>query len=215
MHEFPPNSSRAKRPAEEPKPEPREKIEPITTAGEIRRKKSLGRKFKSAFIEGSARGAMESMVGDVVVPTVRDMLFEAVQAGFEKLIYGESSRVRRGAPRSTDAYSNVGRFNYQGISSSNKPPEPRSISRRSRSRMDFGEVIIPTRQDAEEILERLYDELHRYESVPVAMVYELAGIQHSHTDFKWGWTSLRGAKVAKLRSGGYLLDLPEPISLER
>jgi hypothetical protein len=44
----------------------------------------------------------------------------------------------------------------------------------------------------------------------VADLYELTGLESNHTDMKWGWTQLRGAKAVRLRTGGFLLDLPEP-----
>jgi hypothetical protein len=59
----------------------------------------------------------------------------------------------------------------------------------------------------------MFDILSRYEVVLVADLYELTGIQTSHTDHRWGWNSLRGAKVVPIRGKGYLLDLPEPTQL--
>lgn len=214
MQEFPPNSAKTKKQTNVPQPEERPKREPVTSAGQIRRKRGLGKKFKSAFIVGNTRSAVDSMVGDVIVPMLKDTLFEAVQSGFRSLIFGESTRGYRGPM--PPAYSQQPRINYgQYSTTANRPPEPREISRQSRGRMDFGEVVIPNRFEAEEVLERLYDELSRYESVPVAVLYELTGIKSSHTDFKWGWVSLSGAKVVRLGDGRYMLDLPEPISLER
>ena len=87
------------------------------------------------------------------------------------------------------------------------------LSRRSRTRQEFDEIVIQSRQEANEVLDRMYDILSRYGSVAVADLYELTGIQAAHTDYKWGWTDLRGAKASKLRQGGYLLDLPEPETL--
>lgn len=214
MHEFPANSQKSKARAEEPRPgeDARPKLEPITQADQ-RTKKGLGRKFKGAFIEGNPRMAMESMAADVVVPMIKEMIFEAIQTGFERMIYGESSRVRRsvGPPAYPKPTINYG-AQYQ---STTRPPDPRAISRRSRERMDFGEIIINSRQEAVDVLDTMYDVLSRYDSVPVATLYSLTGIATSHADHKWGWTSLTGSKVAKMRDGRFLLDLPEPIPLER
>lgn len=115
------------------------------------------------------------------------------------------------------SYSNVGHVNYQGMSSApprnNRLPTSRTLSRRSRARQDFDEIVIQTRTEAEDVIDRMYDLLSRDGMVTVSDLYELTGIQSSHTDQKWGWTQLRGAKVARLRSGGFLLDLPEPEAL--
>jgi hypothetical protein len=88
------------------------------------------------------------------------------------------------------------------------------LSRRSRARGAFDELIIPSRQEAEEVIERMFDILSRYGAVSVADLYELTGVQSSHTDMKWGWAELRGAKAVRLRQGGFLLDLPEPEPLD-
>jgi hypothetical protein len=215
MQDFPANSQKAKTRSEAPPmPGERPEIKRVTSAEAVRRKRGLGRQFKETFIGGSSRMALEYMVTDIVVPAVRDTIFEALQGGLDRLIYGES-RIRRGGPPSSySSYSNVGHVNYQSMSTptrTSKPPGSRMLSRQSRARQSFDEIVIPNRAEAEEVLDRMYDELSRYGSVPVSVLYELTGIQSSHTDHKWGWTQLRGARVATLpRSGGYLLDLPEP-----
>lgn len=212
MQDFPANSAKARERSEGPLPNERpKKLEQVTTAEAIRRKRGLGSRFKETFIGGSAKGAAEYVMTDVVVPTVRDLLFESLQGGLDRLIYGDR-RPRRGV--TTSSYSNLGHVDYRGISS-NRPPTTRNLSQQSRTRHDFGEILIPNRQEAEEVLDRMYDILSRYGSVPVADLYELTGIQSSHADYKWGWTSLRGARVVRQRERGYLLDLPSPESLDR
>ena len=84
------------------------------------------------------------------------------------------------------------------------------LSRAARTRHSFDEIVIPSRQEAEEVLDRMYDLLSRYGSVSVADLYEMTGIQSTHTDIKWGWEALTGSRVSRLRAGGYLIDLPEP-----
>lgn len=214
MEDFPANSAKARTRSEEPSTE---KIERVTTAEAVRRKPGLGRQFKETFIGGSARSAIEYMTMEVVIPTVRDMMAEALQSGIERLIYGDTRPRRGGAV--PPSYSNVGHVNYQRMSSGapTRPPSnpSRMLSRRSRARQDFDEIVIPTRTEAEEVLDRMYDILSRHGVVLVSELYELTGISSNHVDHKWGWTRLQGAKVARLRSGGFLLDLPTPESLER
>jgi hypothetical protein len=72
---------------------------------------------------------------------------------------------------------------------------------------------LETRTEAEEVIDRLFDMVSRYDSASVADLYALVGLASTHTDYKWGWTDVRGAGVSKIR-GGYLLDLPEPKPLD-
>lgn len=205
MEQFPPNSHKSRRQPDEP-----QKLERVTSVAAERRKRTLGRRFRETFIGGNAKTAAEYTMIEVVVPAIKDTVAEALQSGIEKLIYGDSRPRHRGT--TPPSYTNVGRVNYQQLSTPprSQPPTSNSLSRRSRARHDFDEIVIQSRQEANEVIDRLFDILSRYGSVPVASLYELTGIESSHTDFKWGWTDLRGAKAAKLRSGGYLLDLPEP-----
>lgn len=201
MENFPPNSRASRE---------RDPVERVTSADAVRRKPSLGKQFSRTFINGDAKTAGEYMVFEVVVPAARDLLVEAVHAGFERLVYGAATRPRRGIV-SPNPYGHV---NYRGMSQrpDDRPPMPnqRTLSRQARARHDFDEIVLATRQDAEEVLERMFDILDRYESVSVADLYELTGFTPTHTDKTWGWTRLKGASVGRIRSGGYLLDLPDP-----
>ncbi len=207
MEDFPANSARSKARTDGPVQEERPAVEQITSA-ETRRRRGLGRKFKETFIGGSGRMAFEYMVAEVVVPAIRDTIFEAMQGGLDRLIYGDRRPQRGGMP----TYSNVGRVDYTRMSQTAAPkPQPtRMLSHQSRARMNFNEIIIPTRMEAEEVLERMYDVLSRYGSVQVGTLYELTGIESTHTDYKWGWTDLRGARTRAIRNRGYALDLPDP-----
>lgn len=208
MNDFPPNSAKARRP-----PDDQKNIERVTSAETVRRKRSLGRRFKDAFISGDARTAGEFMVTDVVVPAIRDTLHDALQGGLDKLIYGDT-RPRRSSPPKT--YSDVGHVNYQRQYTGGPPTSSRSqappsmLPRRSRERHQFDDLVLPSQPEAHEVLDRMFDILSRYGSVPVADLYALTGIASSHTDYKWGWTDLKGARARRLQSGGYLLDLPDP-----
>lgn len=214
MEAFPPNSRKA-----EPRVEVKQ-IERVTSATARRRKQPLGKKFAHVFFGGDARTAAEYMIGHVLIPAAKEAIVEAAASGFEKLVYGDS-RPRRGSRYGAPQSGPSGYVNYQqrgpmGVRPAEvgPPSQPNRLSRRARARHDFDEVVINTRQEAEEVLERLYDALDKYDSVSVADLYMLTGIKSDHTDYKWGWRSLAGAQVARVRSGGYLLDLPEPEHLE-
>lgn len=85
------------------------------------------------------------------------------------------------------------------------------LSRQARVRHDFDEIVIPSRAEANEVLDQMFEFLSRYGVVKVFELYEMVGIRPDHTDHKWGWTSLPGAQVRTVKGGrGYLLDLPEP-----
>lgn len=204
MQDFPANSKKVIDAAE-----PKEKLKPVTTAETVRRKRGLGHRFKETFFSGDARSATAYMIEDIVIPAIRDTMFDAIQGGIERLVYGEGTNKNR-RPSAGSGYPGLGHVAYNKMPPTSKPNTQRTLSRRSRARHDFDELIIPTRRDAEEVIDQMFDVLSRYGSVSVADLYELTGVQSSHTDMKWGWTALKGAKAVALRQGGFLLDLPEP-----
>lgn len=217
MDDFPANSAKVRKRPDGPPPalqagEPQPKIEQVTSAGAVRRRRGLGRKFKETFVGGSARGALDYMFVEVVVPAIQETVIDAVQGGFERLIRGEGRGIRRGGYSAPPSYSNQPRISYDSIS--RPTPANRTLSQAARARHDFGEIVIPHRHEAEEVLERMYDVLSQYGSVPVSTLYSLTGIQSSHTDEKWGWVNLRGARIDRLRNGSYALNLPTPEPLD-
>ena len=212
--EFPGNSQKA-RVANEPK-----NIERVTSAEAVRRKRGVGRRFKEIFFSGEdARSVMEYVVVDIVVPELKELIVDAAQSGIERMIHGESSRRPRRTP-TVNGYSP--HIPYNRISTSTpssslrttQQPSRMLSSRRPRIRHEFEDLIIPSRQEAEEVIDRMFDILSRYGQVSLDDLHVLVGIKPSHTDMKWGWYELRGAKAVRLRQGGFLLDLPEPQPLD-
>lgn len=202
MESFPSNSQRPPK-AEKPV---REKIEPIVTSGVTRRKTPLGRRFAETFVGGDARGTLLYVASEILVPAAKDMVADAFTQGFERLIFGESRSGNRRTTRPTFG-SHV---NYNRMSSSRPTDrrEERGISGRARANHEFDEIILATRAEGEEVIERLEDLIQQYDVATVADLYQLLGISSDHTDGRWGWDDLRGARVERVRSGGYLLDLP-------
>jgi hypothetical protein len=204
MDTFPPNSQKSK--AAPPTPR---RVERVTSAGAVRRRKPLGRQFKHTFFNGDGRSALEYMVYSVALPAFKEMMLDAATSGFERLIYGDSRPKRSGpsGPLGHVAYNKMRQPYGSDVS-------PVRTSRPSRARHDFGELIIASRAEAEEVLDRMYDLISKYDSASVADLYELTGIESAHTDHKWGWRELHGSSFGRVRGGGYLLNLPEPVPLD-
>ncbi len=204
--QFPPNSVRAKVESEADTPQAK-KVETVVKGDVKRRKKPLGKRFHEVFLGGDARGTANYVVFSVLIPAAKDMLVEAGAQGIERLVYGESRR----RPASRGMATGHIAYNRPPSAVSDRPPA--ALSRRARTRFDFDEIILQSRSEAEEVLDRMYDLLSRYDSVSVADLYELTGVQSAHTDQKWGWVDLRGSQVTRTRQGGFVVDLPEPTPL--
>jgi hypothetical protein len=220
MPEFPANSHAAKDPhptkGEPPKQEDK-KIEKVVTGAVVRRKKPIGRRLIETFVGGDSKTAVQYVLMEVLVPAAKDMLTDAISQGVERLVYGEarSSSRRTGARPSGSSYVNYNRY----ASSSNPPfrPDPReparTISARARASHSFEDIVLATRAEAEEVIDRLFELSEKYGQATVGDLYELVGITGNYTDDRWGWNDLRGSGVTRVRNG-YLLDIQKPEPLE-
>jgi hypothetical protein len=204
--EFPPNSDVSKKSIPEDK-----NVQRVISGDVVRKRKSLRKQFSETFVAGDLKSSIRFVIMDVMLPAAKDMVVEAGSQGIEKLIFGDSRRRGSTTPQSgPTGYVNYTRYAMGGASRMTSPQ--RALSRQGRARFDFDEIILDSRSEAEEVIDRLFDLVSRYESATVADLYELVGLSSSHTDHKWGWTDVRGAGVSRVR-GGYLLDLPEPEAL--
>lgn len=213
---YPSNSNKQKKtevPAKETEPK---KVEQITSGNVVRRKKPLGKRFAETFVGGDAKGVVGYVVYEVLIPAARDMVADAGREAIERMLYGEQrSPHRRGGsarPSGANGYVSYNRFAPGQSSSRNDDPRP-SLSRKARASHDFDEIILASRVEAEEVIDRLFDLVSRYESATVADLYEMVGVTGNYTDDKWGWSDIRGAGVTRVRNG-YLLDLPKPEPLD-
>lgn len=203
--DYPPNSESSKREEQETK-----RVERVTSSDAIRKRKPLRKQFSETFIQGDGKSALQYVLFDVLIPAAKDMIAEAGSAGIEKLIFGDSRRKRGSTPPQAGP---TGYVTYNRMHQHMQGPQ-RAMSRRARAAHDFDEIVLQSRTEAEDVIDRLFEVIGRYESVTVADLYELVGLNAAHTDHKWGWTNLRGAGVSRVREG-YLLDLPEPEPLDQ
>ena len=211
--EFPSNSSRKQVNIEKPEPK---KVERITSGEVVRRKRPLGKRMIETFTGGDAKGVWSYVTMDVMLPAAKDMIADAVSSGVERMIFGEG---RSSSRRSHRSGGNNGFVSYNRCSPNTprdggRREEPRTqMSRRARANHDFDEIILPTRVEAEEVIDRLFDLVSQFEQASISDLYDLVGVSGNFTDQKYGWTDIRGAGVTRVRNG-YLLDLPKPDVLD-
>ena len=208
MDAFPANSHKAKASVE--KKETKPKIEKVVEGEVLRRKKPLGKRIAETFGATDMKSVGGFVLLDVLVPAAKDMVADAISQGIERMLFGEARSTSR---RPNKSYSNNGYVSYNRYAPSQPPFKQSTPSRRARASHDFDEIILQTRVEAEEVIDRLFDLISRYQAATVADLYELVGVQGAYTDDKWGWTDLRGAGITRIRNG-YLLDLPRPEPLD-
>lgn len=182
----------------------RKKLEPIAKGKT--KKKSEVKKFADVFIAEDVTSVKEYVINDVLIPAAKKAISDIITNGIDMILYGEAKgRDRRGSG------SKVSYTKYYDRDRDRDYDRGRSRSRRSV--YDYDDIILDTRGEAEEVLNRMDDLIDAYDIVSVADLYDLVGIQGNYTDNKYGWTNLRNATVQRVRDG-YLLKLPKALPLD-
>jgi hypothetical protein len=204
---YPSNANSQRRPSQPEK----KKVEQVTCGTVRQQRPSFFRRMTSTFLEDDTKTVGDYIVHDVLIPAAKAMISDMVGGGIDMLLFGgrRGSRTNRDGGRS---YVNYNSASYRG--NIRDPRErQREMSRTARARHDFGEIILETRGEAEEVLSHLVDLTIDYDMASVADLYDLVGITSNFTDNKYGWTDLRNASVSRVR-GGYLINLPRTQQLE-
>lgn len=198
--EFPPNTHKK---AKEVKP----KAEKIIEGSVVQRKKPLGKRISEMFGGANAAEVAHYVIYDVVIPAAKTTISEMVSGGIEMLLFGET-KARRTTRDRGKSYVNYGGFSQQAPKRTERP-----VDSRNRARLNFDDIILDSRGEAEDVLTQLVDLTQDYGQATVADLYDLVGITSAFTDNKYGWVSLANAKVSRVREG-YLIDLPRPVVID-
>jgi hypothetical protein len=204
-HDFPPNART--RPTRDSKV-----VEKVITGQVIQRKKTFGQRFMGVFVGGEARNVGQYIVQEILVPAFKDLFFDMVSQGTERMIFGDTRSASRRTTRHSSGYTNYNRVSRPG-NPWDRNRDDRPMTPKARAIHDFDQIILNTRSEAEEVLTAMYDLLERYQQVTVSDLYNLVGITSAWTDEAWGWDDLSRSGVTRV-SGGYLLDLPKTIKLD-
>lgn len=212
MEEYVSNSLKSK----EQKDEPEKRVEkPVVTSTVSTKKKNGLRKFSEVFIAEDAANVGNYIWKDVLIPTIRDMVANAVKGSIDMMFYGSASKngySRNNAPRASYRayYDDYNRRDYDNRV-------------RTTSIYNFEPVPLDSRQDAEDLLTDMLDILQRYGICRVADMYDLVKTVDENgnpiflgkiTDNNYGWTDLRTACAEyDHRSGKWFLKLPKALPI--
>lgn len=206
---YPGNSNKERMNKQE---EPKKEIKKVASA--TKRKKSMTKKFKEAFVgeDGDNQSVADYILYDVLVPAAKNTISDMVTGGIEMLLYGErrgGSRMNRDRGRSY--------VNYSGYSTARREDDrvhsSSRVRRSARDRVYNDDIVLPTRGEAEQVIDSLLDIIDQYGSASIADLYSLTGIDSDFTDNSYGWTNLATASVSRTRDG-YILNLPRACPID-
>ena len=205
MDNYKPNSHKYK--AESKENDEKRVKNPVTNAVTMR-KKSEARKFMDMFISEDAGSVKSFVVMDVIVPAVKQALYDAGLGTLGMLLFGDSSKRGNSNGRTTATpYVSYRSYSDNGSSSNNRQP-----ATTRQQRYTPNEYAFRTRAEADEVLSQMDAIIETYQSVRVADFYDLIGVTGEHTDNRYGWTSLVSARVEHSRDG-WIIKFPRPLPI--
>lgn len=205
MADYKPNSDRS-RVNEEQQENQERKTGKVISGDAHRRKQSSLTKVGTAVGLGDGASVKDYMMQafiDVLIPTVKRAVSDIVCNSINILL-GEPTRTKSGSTPAS-------RTNYRAYYDQSN--ERKDYNRpRAQSNYSYDDIVFPTRGDAEEVLYRMEELLDRFDMVSVADLFDMAGISCNYTDNKYGWKSLRDARIERV-SDGYIIRLPRATTL--
>ena len=193
MEEYKPNSHKSKE-------QPEKRVEKPVVTGARKKKKSDLRKFAEIFIPEDASSVKSYIVLDVIVPLIKKGISNIVDV----LLYGEF----RG-----DKKSNASRISYRDYYDRRDRDRDDRSNRGAWSRMTDVNIVVDSRAEAEAILSGMEEIIAVYGVASVADLCDLADLDSNYTDNKYGWTSVRNARILNRRDG-YEIEMPKRMPID-
>ena len=212
--QFPGNSRMAR---EEPQAAtPPRKVEAVTTGTIVKKKKSLIDRFAATFLgEEDAKSVGDYLVQDILIPAAKDTMYDMVHTAFDRVLAGVQvilfgSAVKPGTfgRNRTGSKVSYGNF-FKDNSRRLEREDPIVINPRSNNRYDFDDIVIPNRDDANQVLELLREQIDDYNVATVADYLDAVNVKSQFVDRKYGWDDLSTAFIQRV-AGGYTVALPKP-----
>lgn len=159
--------------------------------------------FFSNFIEDDYDDIKTYVISDVIIPAIKNLIFDSFMGSLEMALFGTSSRSRsRGGSNASNNY-----VSYRKFSDNNRS---RTNDSRTDSRVYYQDLIFEERADADEVLDTLCALIEDYGQATIGDFYDAAGVTPDSNFAKneeYGWIDLSRAKVQRTRDG-YIISMP-------
>lgn len=184
----------------------RKRLKPLVGKDQlVSSKKSFGQKFKETFLSEDIDSVKDWLLLDVIIPGMKDIMADTVQM----FLFGESYGGRRRNSYRDDYYDYRGSSYYR--SKSRRRGRERNRRREdyySESKADYRNIVLRSKEAAEQIVEELRGRIRSEGSVSIAELFDLVNVAGDYTDNGWGWKHEDEIGIRRVRNG-YLIDVCE------
>ena len=174
----------------------------------IKKKGKLAQIASSFFVE-DLKSVLSWGVHEVIIPAMQRLFVDFVDSTANSMVYGRGN----GIPKRGSAVRNVG-VSYMDYYDRKRSERISAYDGRHEEVYSYGTVEVATRDEARDVLNHMAAAIDRYGYVTVGHFMEMLNVQPRSTDFNWGWTSIEGARIIRVRSGGYEISLPKVMQIE-
>lgn len=172
-------------------------------SGTAKTKKNEVRRFADIFISEDVKNVKTYVLMDVLVPAIEKAISDIVTNGIDMILYGESGRPKK----SGSSY-----VSYDSRYRSDSDRRRESAPVRTSARYD--DIVLDSRQEAEEVLNRMDELIDTYGVVRVADMFDLCGLTCNFTDNNYGWTNISSATVQHTRDG-FVIKMPRAMPIQK
>lgn len=174
------------------------------------KKKGKLAQIASSFFVDDLKSVLSWGVREVIIPAMQRLFVDFVDSTANSMVYGRGN----GVPKRGSAIRNVGEASYMDYYNRRRSDRVRAYDDRHEEVYSFGTVEVATRDEARDVLNHMAAAIDRYGYVTVGHFMEMLNVQPRSTDFNWGWTSIEGARIIRVHSGGYEISLPKVMQIE-
>lgn len=190
-------------------------LEPVVSSDKIvGPKKSSGNKLAKNFISNEVKNIKSYVIFDVVIPTIKNTILDIIEMAF----FGKRSGPR--ANNNSVPFDNPTRVNYNAFYASNYYKTGRNRYNMYRngpdselSDVDYRNIVLLEKGDAEILVKRMWDTIDECGSVSLANLYSLLSLPSTFTDNNWGWTRKSDIGIRHVKDG-YLIDVEDAVYLD-
>ena len=174
---------------------------------------SARKKVKDAFIKSDGKTIKNYAFFDVLIPSVKRILYDLVTKTFGMALFNDKS-VPGNNPLGSSGYANqyqqviyrAGDVSYRPY---NSAPPQRTSSNYSPAGFDYGTFVFQQRGDIEAVLNQLTDIIEKYGVATVGDLYDSFGQTAPYTAENYGWKTMNGCEPV-ICSGGWRLKMTSP-----
>jgi len=159
------------------------------------------------------------LLTETIIPAAKKLLSEFISRGADMLIFkGDTHASPFGGGY---GYGYGGGVDYSkrygapsilsSVASAGLPGIPGAIGLGGGQSIDT--LIVDSYHDGQKVLQSVGNLLASYGTISVYEVCKLMNVTAKYTDYDWGWTDIRGAKIVPFRNK-YRVELPPPVSLK-